>query len=79
MLQITQVKLLNAKLPCSPSQAAFKQLAQTTSFPLALERVLANSARHPLAGFDKVFVFHDDNRTTAAKQIPRRQPGRISD
>jgi len=51
----------------------------TTSFPFATERVLANSARHPLAGFDKVFVCHGDNRTTAAKQIPRRQPGRISD
>jgi len=51
----------------------------TTSFPLATERVLANSAGHPLAGVDKVFVCHGEKRTTAAKQIPRRQPGRISD
>jgi len=66
-----------AVLPfASRIQAAF---TITTSFPLAPERGLADSARHPLASFDKVFVCHADNRTMAAKQIPRRQPSRISD
>jgi hypothetical protein len=64
-----------AVLPlASRIQAAF---TITTSFPLAPERVLADSARHPLAHVDKVFVCHSDNRTTAAKKIPRRQPAKF--
>ena len=62
-----------------PSQAACNSFHNNDEFPLAPERGLADSARHPLASFDMVFVSHADNRTTAAKQIPRRQPSRISD
>jgi hypothetical protein len=41
----------------------------TTSFPLAPERALADSARYSLASFDKFFVCHAGNRTTAANRF----------